>query len=187
MSQFIIALVGPQASGKEVVKKYLIEKHQAEGYKFSQVLRDVLGRLYLPQTRENLQNLSLDLRNRFGQDLLANIISVDAQNSKSPLLVIDGVRRLSDISALRKLENFRLINLEVDPQMRYRRLCKRNENEGDKEKTYTEFLEDENRESEKGIPEVALTADYSIDNNSDLENLYQQIDLIMNKINHYGE
>ncbi|MDI3496468.1 MAG: hypothetical protein PWQ35_489 [Patescibacteria group bacterium] len=187
MSQLIIALVGPQASGKEVVKKYLIKKYQAESYKFSQVLRDILQRLYLPQTRENLQNLSFDLRNRFGQDLLANVISIDAQNSNRPLLVIDGVRRLSDITSLKKLNNFKLISLEVETQIRYQRLCARNENEGDKDKTFAQFLEDDNRESEKTIPEVANTADFKIDNNSDLENLYQQIDLIMAKINHYGD
>jgi dephospho-CoA kinase len=182
MSKIIIGLVGPLASGKEVVKKYIEENYQAKSYKFSNSLRDILNRIYIPITRENLQNLSLNLRNLFGQDLLAKIITQDAQNDKHDIVIIDGARRLSDISHLQKLDNFKLISIDADLEIRYKRMCERNENEGDNKKTFTEFLEDNNREAEKEIPQVMAAAHFHIDNNQDFNNLYKQINEIMTKI-----
>jgi len=61
MPKLIIGLVGPLASGKGVVKDYICEKYQAKSYKFSNTIRDVLKRLHIPISRENMQNISVDL------------------------------------------------------------------------------------------------------------------------------
>ncbi len=176
MPKIIIGLVGLAASGKEVAKKYLQEKYGAGGHRFSTILRDILNRLYLPVSRENLQNLSSCLRDRFGGDVLARVMAEEAKNEPKSIVVIDGVRRLDDIVYLKKLPGWQLVAVDADPEIRYQRLIKRNENAGDAKKTYTEFRADEEKEAEQEIPRVLTTADQRLDNNASLQNFYRQID-----------
>ncbi len=182
MPKTIIGLVGPVASGKDAAKKYLEEKYGAISYKFSGPLRDILKRLHLPISRENLQDLSLDLRNRFGGDILARVITADAQTDEHDIVIIDGVRRLDDIRHLRPLPEFVLISIDADIKTRYERMLIRNENAGDANKTFDQFQEDCNREAEKEIPQTMATSNYHINNNGDFAALYEQLDRIIAKI-----
>ncbi len=179
MTKLILGFVGPLSSGKEVAKKYLEEKYGASSYRFSMMLRDVLNRLYLPISRKNMQNLSLDIRNRFGSDTLAKVIAEDAKNDKNEIIVVDGVRRLDDITHLKDLPGFFLISIDADPEIRYKRILTRNENTDDTNKTFEEFLADGQREAELEIPTVMAQAKYKIDNNGTFEELYKQIDKIV--------
>ncbi|QQG52574.1 MAG: AAA family ATPase [Candidatus Falkowbacteria bacterium] len=183
MSKIIIGLVGPIASGKDVSKKYIEEHYRASSYKFSTVLRDILNRLYIPINRENMQDLSLDLRNRFGSDILARIIATDAKNDNGGIVIVDGVRRMDDIVHLSNLPEFKLISVEADINLRYERMKLRNENEGDAGKTFAEFENDCQKEAEKEIPIVISHAAYHLNNNGTLEELYAKIDKIIAEIN----
>jgi dephospho-CoA kinase len=181
MTKIIIGLVGTLASGKGTVKDYLIKKYQAQDCRFSTILRDVLNRLDLPISRENLQKISTILRQNFGEDLLAKAIAKDASRLSSALVVIDGIRRLSDIGHLLELENFILVSVDADPQIRFKRLVERNENAGDDKKTFEQFLLDQEVEADRQIPEVIKVAKEKINNNGHLEDLYSQIDKIIEK------
>ena len=182
MSKIIIGLVGSLASGKETTKKYLAEKYNAKDCRFSSILRDVLARIDIPNSRENLQKVSTVLRANFGENLLAKAIAMDASKLDANVVVIDGVRRFTDIEHLNELPNFILIKIDADSKVRYERMKLRNENAGDDKKTFEQFLEDHNAEADKQIPEVMKTAKYAIDNGGTLEDLYKQIDEIIKKV-----
>lgn len=182
MPKIVLGFVGKLASGKAVCQKYISENYNAGSARFSTSLRDILNRLYLPISRENMQNLSLDLRERFGSDTLARVIAEDVKNDQHEIVVIDGVRRLSDIVCLKDLPNFYLISIDADPELRYERMKERNENAGDANKGFEEFLEDGRREAELQIPEVMSAAKFHLDNNGDLPALYAQIDKILQEI-----
>ncbi len=182
MSKIIIGLVGSLASGKETTKKYLAEKYNAKDCKFSSILRDVLERVAVPNSRENLQKISTILRANFGENLLAKAIAMDASKLDADVVVIDGVRRFTDIEHLNELPNFILVKIDADSKVRYERMKIRNENAGDDKKTFEQFLEDHNAEADKQIPEVMKTAKYSIDNSGTLEDLYKQINEIIKKL-----
>jgi len=179
MKKTIIGLVGELASGKDVTKTYLEDHYGASCHRFSTILRDVLGRLYLPIVRENLQDLSTILRQRFGEDLLAKIIAEDVKNDPHEIIVVDGIRRDADIAYLKTLPGFILLSLEVEAKTRYERLIKRQENADDASKTYEQFIADGKKEAELEIPNVMAKANYKLDNNGPLENLYQQIEKII--------
>jgi dephospho-CoA kinase len=182
MAKIIIGFAGQLASGKDVCKKYLMDKHGAGSTRFSNVLRDILNRLYLPITRENMQDLSLDLRNRFGGDILSRVVIEDIKKSPQDIMVIDGVRRLEDLDSLKEFSRLYLISLEVNTRVRYDRAVLRNENVGDADKTYEQFLIDGEREAEREIPTVMAAAQYHIDNNGTFEDLYAQLEKIMAEI-----
>ena len=183
MPKIIIGLVGPIASGKEVCKKYLENNYGASSYKFSTVLRDILNRLYLPLDREKLQDLSLDLRTRFGSDILARVITEDAKKDQHEIVIVDGVRRMDDIIHLNVLPEFKLISVDADIHIRYERMKKRNENAGDADKTWGDFLVDCQREAELEIPTVMNKSAYQLNNDGSFDDLYQQLDSILEKEN----
>jgi len=172
----IIGLVGSLASGKETIKKYLAEKYQAKDCRFSSILRDILARLTIPNSRENLQKISTVLRANFGEDLLASAIANDASKLDADIVVIDGVRRFTDIEHLKDLPNFILIKIDADPKLRYERMKLRNENIGDDKKTFEEFIKDHEAEADKQIPEVMKSAKYEIINDGTFEELYKKIE-----------
>ncbi|MEI6280564.1 MAG: AAA family ATPase [bacterium] len=182
MNKIILGLTGPIASGKETVKKYLVEKYSAKDCKFSTILRDILNRATVPISRDSMQRLSTVLRVNFGEDLLAKAIAVDAAKLDSHVVVIDGVRRPTDIEHLNKLPNFFLVKIDADSKKRYERMVKRNENEGDDKKMYEEFLKDHQAEADSLVPIVMATAKYSIENSGGFEDLYKQIDEIIKKL-----
>lgn len=145
-------------------------------------MRDVLKRINIEMTRYNLSAVSLCLRETFGEDLFAKVIANDANESDNKMVVIDGVRRLADIVHLSKLDGFYLISIEAAPELRHKRLVARGENVGESEKTFEQFLADHQTETELTIPEVMAKADFVIDNNNDFNDLYNQIDKILEKI-----
>lgn len=162
----IIALVGKIAAGKGTAALYLKNNYNANTYRFSTMLRDILNRLHLEVSRPNLQSISECLREKFGGDILAKVIADDVKADPGKIIVIDGVRRQDDIKYLWELPEFKLVKIETDPKIRYERLIARGENDDDQKKTYEEFLEDEQREAELEIPKVMKHAQLTLNNNS---------------------
>lgn len=182
MAKVILGIVGPIASGKGTLKKYLEEKYSAQDCRYSTMLRDVLSRLDISNSRENMQLVSTILRQNFGEDLMAKVIVKDAKKIDSDIVVIDGVRRLADIKYLAEMDNFYLVAIEADPKLRHERLLKRNENEGDKNKNYEQFLKDHEAEAECQVPIVMTKASFKLSNDGDLKAFYLQIDKIINQV-----
>ncbi len=182
MKKIIIGLVGEIASGKDTVAEYLKKKHQSETVSFSQPLRDILDRLHLPQTRENMANLGIDLRARFGQTVLAQTIAEEVKISRKKILCLPNVRLESDIAYLKKEPGFVLVAISAEQKTRYERLTKRRQNTDDKNKTWKQFLTDAKLPTETQIRQLAKKAKYTIDNNGTFEELYKQIEEILKKI-----
>lgn len=180
--KLIIALAGEIGSGKGTFADYLREKYQAKVMKFSDPLRNILDRLHLDAKREFLQDLSTVLRKRFGEDLLSKTLFEDAKRCKEKIVVIDGVRRESDIEHFKNLKNFVLIFINLKERDRYERLVKRGEKTDDFSKTYEEFLKDHSREAEVYVKNIKKLANYTISNDSTLQEFYAKIDELMSKI-----
>lgn len=178
-NKIVIGLVGQIASGKGTIANYYKEKHDASTHRFSTMLRDVLNRLYLEKNRENMQFISTILRQGFGEDLMAKVIAKDVENDPSGIVVVDGVRRFADISYLKKIDGFVLVAITAAPELRHQRLVGRAENPGDKEKTFDQFIADQNNEADAEVPEVMKEADIMIDNNGDINQLIEQLEIII--------
>jgi len=178
-NKIVIGLTGQIACGKGVIKKHLMTTYGASDYRFSTILRDLLKRLHLESTRENLINISTILRHNFGDDLLAHAMAEDIKNDPAPFMVIDGIRRLADIKFLKEVHGFKLIRIVANEKLRHERVVSRNENTGDDQKTFADFLKDQQQETEIQIPEVMATADFEIVNEGSLTDLDQAVDDII--------
>ncbi len=181
MAKIIFGLVGPLAGGKGEIKKYIEEKYHGKDCRFSTPLRNVLNQLDITTSRENLQKVSTVLRQTFGENLLSKTIAKEAEGFDADIVVVDGVRRVTDVDYLLSKENFVLVAVDADPKIRFDRLVSRNENVGDDKKTFEQFLEDQNKESDRQIPEVMKSAKEIINNDGSLEDLYKQVDSLVKK------
>lgn len=179
MNKIILGITGEIAAGKGTATKYLLERYGASSHRFSTMLRDVAKRMHLEESRENLQKLSTIFRENFSDDLLSQVIFHDVDADENEIIVIDGVRRMSDIEYLKKLPGFKLIYIDTEMEKRYERLTKRGENVDDASKTLAEFKIDNEREAERKIKDLKQDASFVVDNNGNLEELYGQIDLII--------
>ncbi|MDD5749618.1 MAG: AAA family ATPase [Patescibacteria group bacterium] len=179
MTKKILVFTGLPACGKGTATKYLAEKYDAKTFRFSTIMRDLLDRLYLPQSRENMSLLSRIVRENFAEDIFAKVMAEDAKQAETDIVVIDGARRLADVEHLSKIKGFLLIAIEGDMKIRYQRLVKRGENPDDQSKTWEEFVADHQLETELSIPELMEKADVVVDNNGSLEEFYKQLDKLV--------
>ncbi|MBT7483707.1 AAA family ATPase [Candidatus Peregrinibacteria bacterium] len=182
MKKIIIGFVGEIASGKGTACDYLIENHKAGSYRFSTIMRDILDRLHLPQSRKNMQQLSTNLRQIFEEDLFAKVIANDVKQDDTEIICVDGIRRPADIVYLKELDNFHLIHIYTDEKLRYNRIIERAENSDDKNKTFEEFLKDQLGETELTIPEVVAQADRQIKNNGNKEDLNKELEKLVQEL-----
>lgn len=176
----IFGLVGEMGSGKGTVAKYIKEKYDGGHYSYSMIARDVLDRLYLEHIRENTSGISTVLRNKFGDDLFARVMSKDVEKDSKEIVVVDGVRTPADIEYLKKIATVTLLYIETDIQSCYERILKRQDKPDDSSKTFEKFEEEHTLETETRIKNIKQHADFVIDNNGTKEKLFQKIDNIIN-------
>lgn len=181
-NKIILGFVGDLAAGKGTICKYLQEKYGTNSYRFSTMLRDILNRIYVVQNRANLQKLSTILRENFGQDVMSRVIAEDVAHDQNYIVAVEGIRRPTDITYLQEQSGFNLIYITADPEIRWQRLVKRNENSGDDKKTFAEFLESEQAEADRLIKELGSGARFTITNNGGFGELYEQIEEILKKV-----
>lgn len=185
MTNLIIGLIGQNGSGKSKAATYLFERYNSElkveAFAFSTLLRNILADLEVEESRKNLLKYSEILRKHFGQDLLSRHISEQIRLSKADLIIVEGIRRKPDLSCL-NFHNFHLISLIAKPEIRYQRLISRKQNPGDEQKSYADFLVDQESEPERDIQKIAKKAKIVIDNSGTLKELQLQLELAITKL-----
>ncbi|OIP54505.1 hypothetical protein AUK10_00705 [Candidatus Gracilibacteria bacterium CG2_30_37_12] len=170
--------------GKGTLTKYLVAKYDAEVYRFSNPLRDILDRMHREKSRDTMQQLSTALRQIFGDDVLSEIILADIGQSNSSFIIIDGVRRESDIKYLRNLQGFRLVYIDADISTRYTRITCRKENSDDTTKTIEEFMRDTEAEPELRIRGLKEISQIVLENNGTIQELEMQFEDVLKEIIH---
>ncbi len=181
MPKLIIGFVGQAGSGKGTAANILHEKYGAVVFTFSSILTDILNRLFLPSSRDNLVNMSITLRQGFGQNILAKAMSRQIENSPAEIVVVDGIRRLEDIEDLKSNPTFHFIEIVVDPKTRFERLKKRNQKPGEAEMTWEGFLAVGQMETELTIAKVAEQAQIKLNNDGDIKALEKNLDELVAK------
>lgn len=180
----IIGLVGFVASGKGTIVKYLVDRYHGVSLKFSDILRDILDRLYEDQSRENMSHLGTWIRQEFGNDTLIRTILKDLEKKTGDLFILDGIRSHAEADVLLNRQDARLWAIDCDMRMRYERIIKRGENPGEQELTFDRFVAQHDLPSEKEIAGIMDRAHVHIHNGGDLAALYAQIDQHMTGIAH---
>ncbi|MBN1350621.1 AAA family ATPase [candidate division KSB1 bacterium] len=173
-----IGLTGTNASGKTSVVKYL----RSKGFKcfsLSDIIREELVRRNLQENRENLFRIGNDLREQSGPAVLAQKTIEKLTDQYS---VIDSIRNVFEISALKTVPDFYLVAVDAPVEIRFARAQKRGRNEN--APTLQDFINLENAEksadkTRQNLDQCMDLADYQLFNDGNYEQLLAKIDAIL--------
>lgn len=182
MAKIILGLVGQAGCGKGTMADLLVKEYGAAYFRFSNILGDVLKRLSLEKTRDNLIKISGALRQTFGEDILSYVLEKDAILAPEEVIVVDGIRRAEDITAMEPSPYFKLIAIDANPKLRFERMKKRGEKAGEADMTWEQFLAEEQRETEVTIPMVMARAAVTVSNDGTREAFEQRIRALMKEL-----
>ena len=178
--QIIIGLIGEPGSGKDTVASYLEDRYGAKMIRFSDPLFDALRNFINDVSREDLQWLSHEVRERFGQDIFTKALK-KRMSDEDRVIVFNGVRFWENEALVRSFANNTLIYVTADQKLRWERSVSRME-KSDDNNSFEKFQELEKFETEAIIPQIGAKADFTIRNEQTLEYLLEEIDKIMQKI-----
>ncbi|OUM87885.1 MAG: hypothetical protein BAA01_12030 [Bacillus thermozeamaize] len=170
-----IALTGKARSGKNTVAKYLDEKYGYVPFAFSddikRIAKDIFPwRFGKGKDREILQQVGEKMR-EIDPDVWVEKTLNRIDHFKDDLnIVITDLRMPNEYAACRE-RGFVIIKVDADDEVRRKRMM----DNGD---VFRE--EDLGHETENYVD--GFRVDYVIDNNGDIESLYEQVDEIMKKI-----
>lgn len=180
----IIGLTGKNAAGKGEIAKHLQNKGFAY-FSLSDAVRDEATRQGLDHSRDTLIRLGTEMREKYGNGILAKRINEKTSKLQNKDVVVDSIRNPGEIKELRKNDGFILIAVHTDAKIRFERLLKRGRI-GDA-KTFKEFLEHENKENNnKGagqqLDKCIEMADTIINSNGTIEEANKDFDLYLSSL-----
>lgn len=177
----VIGIIGPKASGKDTIARYIAEKYHGKNHSHSEILSDILDILSMEKSRENQIKL-VALRDKFGTDVLMKALNKKIRNDNVEVEAITGIRFENEYENIRSYPNNKIIYIDSDVEVRYKRQLERNEKADDSTMTLEKFLELEEAVTEQNIRTLGEKADFKIFHNGSPEELYPKIDEILQGI-----
>ncbi len=182
MKKLIIGITGTFSSGKDTVAEYLAKK----GFfhlSLSDLVREECQKRKQYTSRDDLIKVANELRQNYGPGILAKIAKERIKDKEK--IVISSIRNPAEVEELKKEGCFFLLAIDAPIKLRYQRAKKRGRIDDtvtfEKFKKQEEF-ERKGNQFQQQLDKVILMADYTIINDKTLEELYQKIDKILNKI-----
>ncbi len=179
----IIGLTGKNGSGKGEVAKFLREAG-FEYHSLSDIIREAVRKAGKKVTRDRLIETGTKLRQNRGAAVLAERTLSKLRSDRN--YVIDSIRNPEEVKALRKRQDFSLLNVTAPRTIRFRRTKMRGR-ENDP-RTLREFIRTEEKEFKSDNPaaqQLLATekmADVKLDNSGTLHDLYERIRRIALKL-----
>jgi dephospho-CoA kinase len=183
---WLIGIGGTNASGKDWLAQYLVEKH---GYLFvstSDILREEAMKRYGDIARPTLFKVGNELRSEEGAGVLVahGINKFKAGNNQAGL-VSSSIRTKGEVDLL-KANGGVVLFIDADPKIRYERIKLRQR--ADDIISYEQFLAEQQAEwhesddpAKFSIKTVKENADYFIENNSTFDDFASKIEEFLAK------
>lgn len=181
----IIGITGTLGAGKGTIVEYLTNKHGFAHFSVRAYLIKVINAQGKEVNRDTMVQTANQLRADNGPSYIAEELLKEAQES-GVNCIIESIRTVGEVSALKSKGNFYLFSVDTDRKIRYERILLRG-SETDLV-SYEIFSENENREmtsndpNKQNLSACMKLADYHFTNNSSFEDLYQQVDKIIETI-----
>lgn len=180
----IIGITGPIGAGKGVVAEHFIKKGFTH-HSVRKFLEEEAKKRKLIPNRDVLVEIANELRKKHNPAYIVEQLYEQAK--KNNKAIIESIRSPAEIELLRKKGPFILIAVTADKNIRYERIIKRNQ--ATDNISFQEFEAHELREMEntdpykQNINECIKRADYVIENNGSLEELFEKLDVIIKNSN----
>jgi dephospho-CoA kinase len=179
----IIGFTGKRGCGKDTAAERLVQSH---GFAMLDFTRDVLAPILEAEgkevTRENLMDVAMDGRKRAHKGIWAEKLCEVIRKKSRKNFTISGVRFPEEVSVFRKeFEDFALVSIACRDRARYERSMRRG-TKGERGMTFEEYMKVEEKPTEKAVLKTMELADYAIDNNGTIEDLFEEVDELVKLI-----
>ena len=178
----IIGITGTLGAGKGTIVDYLREHY---GYKHNSVRGYIIeeaNRRGMELNRDTFVVVANDLRAKHSPSYITDQLYLQAaENGENA--IIESVRTPGEVESLRQHDHFLLFGVDADPKIRYERIVGRG-SETDKV-SYETFIANEEREmsstdpNHQNIGRCMQMADYVFMNDGDFEDLYRQVEEVL--------
>ncbi len=181
----VVGITGTLGAGKGTIVDYLIENKQFLHFSVRDFLITEIKKRKLEINRDSMTSVANELRAQRGPDYIIKRLYRKAK-AKGTNCVIESIRNLSEIAALRKKGDFVLLAVDAAAEIRYARIQQR-KSETDNT-SYETFLANEAREMHTNDPNhqnlaaCIREADFKLSNDGSIEDLHHQIEHIISQI-----
>ena len=145
MKPIYLGFVGPIASGKGILVSHLKEIG-FDIYSLSDEVRKEARSRGLPVTREVLQNLGDELRERYGRHILAERAMSSVTNVGNNL-AFDSIRNPGEIFLFKNLIDIKIIGVDAPPELRAKWYLQRAKERGEDTADLDHFFKSSLRDS----------------------------------------
>ena len=178
----IIGITGTLGAGKGTIVDFLVREKGFVHYSVRGYLTEELTKLNLEHTRENMVNLANKLRSEFGPSFIVEEIFKKASLENQDC-IIESLRTLGEIEALKLKGEFILFAVDADPRIRYERVFKRKSSTDNI--SFDKFLEEEKKEmsstdpAKQNLSKCISMADFKFENNGTVKELEEKVEKII--------
>ena len=163
MVKLIVCLTGMPGAGKSTIADGLKSKG-FEKITMGDAVRAEAARRKIEPTGTNLGKLMLELREKNGQGAVAELIKDQIANSKSDVIIIDGVRSIAEVNVLKKFGTVKILSIHASSDTRFKFLSDRARSDAPSDRE--DFTKRDSREIGVGMSESIALADETISNNN---------------------
>ena len=181
----IIGITGTLGAGKGTIVDYLAKHHKFQHFSVRMYLSKIIKERGLEVNRDSLVAVANELRAQNTPSFIAEELYRTAKESGVDC-IIESIRTVGEVNALHAKGNFHLFAVDADQKLRYERIIER-ASETDKI-SFETFADNERREmtstdpNKQNLSAVMLLSDFKFVNNGSFDELYRQIDEVLQKI-----
>lgn len=163
MTKLIVCLTGMPGAGKSTIADGLKTKG-FEKITMGDAVRAEATKRKIEPTGANLGKLMLELREKNGPGAVAELIKDQIANSKSDVILIDGVRSIAEVDVLKKFGTVKILAIHASSDTRFKFLSNRGRSDAPADRQ--DFVKRDSREMGVGMSDSIALADETISNNN---------------------
>ena len=181
----VIGITGTLGAGKGTIVEYLVNTYNFQHYSVRDFITEVIVSRNMPVNRDSMTQIGNELRANHTPSYIAEELFKTAEKSGRNC-IIESIRAVGEVEALRKKDNFVLFAVDAEPKLRYARISERKS--ATDNVTFEEFIANEQREmqstdpNKQNLQKVIALADFVFNNETNKENLYKQVEIVITKI-----
>lgn len=175
----VVAISGMPGAGKGVAS----EAGKQLGFEvlvLGDVIREETQRRGLEPTPRNMGAVMLQVREDEGAAAVAKRLLPKIEASRANLLIVEGVRSLSELAELKSKFEVVMVAIHASPKTRFQRLLSRGRS--DDPKTLEVFYERDDRELDIGLGKVIALADIVVTNEGTIAELQEAVKAALGKL-----